>query len=453
VFDRGGQILRAVDDTCFRTLETLSTNGLLRQLEQELHLVRTQFVPPGSLQECLRSEHPGFVHFIEHERVECITYPFEWSFSMLRVAALLTLDIQLALLSHGYSLKDATAYNVFFEKGEPRFVDIASIHTPKRLDLWYALGQFHRMFLYPLMLCSFCGWDLRSYFLANLQGRDAQQIVDGLGRLERWRPRWLLDVTLPYVIEAVLLKKRARRVGSPLDQQSGGAAAQILTLKRLRRKIRKLPRARRSRGVWADYNATCNYDDCAERSKKEQVAAFLKDAKPATVLDLGCNTGDYSYIAAEAGAKVVAADADHDAVDLLFHRLQSTEAKITPLVVDITNPSPGIGYRNIERPSFFERVRADCVLALALIHHLHVSGNLSLCAIRDMLYELTNEHLVLEFVPATDSMFQRLVAFRTESHPEYTFERTRQVFRERFVEISDTTIASSSRRLLILQKT
>src|SRR5205085_1033337 len=155
----------------------------------------------------------------------------------------------------------------------------------------------------------------------------------------------------------------------------------IVNLTRIRGKIQKLAAGYRPAGVWADYTRSCTYDTESEQAKKALVKRFLEIAQPAHVLDVGCNTGDYSFPAAETGARVTAVDGDHDAVEILYRRLKQKPARITPMVGQVANPSPGIGYMNTERSPFLERAKSDCVMALALIHHLLVSANLSLAAI------------------------------------------------------------------------
>src|SRR5262249_44798348 len=153
-----------------------------------------------------------------------------------------------------------------------------------------------------------------------------------------------------------------------------------------------------------------------------------ESARPKQVLDLGCNTGDYSRLAAACGARVVAVDADHDAVEVLYRQLRQTPAPIHPMVIDLGNPSPGLGYMNRERAPFLERIQGDCVLALALLHHLLVSGNLSLEAASELLFALTRRDLVLEFIPPDDSMFRRLLKFRVNLFEGLTLEAVRKVF-------------------------
>ena len=380
-----------------------------------------------------------------------LTWPYEWSVSMLADAGVLTLDLQLALVESGCALKDATAYNVQFDHGQPRFIDISSFERPRRRDIWFAMGQFQRMFVYPLLLCRYSGWDLRSYFLANLDGLDVRQVSRAFGWLEKLHPPLLFDVTLPDVLGR-WADRRGTAKREILERPRDNPQAQILLLRSLRSKVRRLAAGYRPRGTWADYGQICNYEDQAKKAKKDLVRRFLESTRPGLVMDVGCNTGEFSRLAVECGAEVVAVDSDHDTVEVLYRDLRKNPAPITPMVIDLCNPSPGIGLMNRERPPFLGRFRPDCVLALALIHHLLVSGNLPLAAIRDMMHELTERDLILEFVPTDDSMFRRLMKFRADLFAGLTLDACRDVFLQRFELLREEPIAGSKRTLLFLRK-
>jgi len=452
VFQRGTGVYRAIDGDCHHVLDRLSTTGTLGRLMTERRIVPTWFVEDPDLRAELASENPGYCQFLGHRPVEPITYPCEWTVSMLADAAIHTLRLQLCLLEADCSLKDASAYNVQFVAGRPTFIDLASIERPRRKDLWHALGQFHRMFTFPLLLCRHRAWDLRSYFLAAPGGRSPEEVARAGGRLGRWRPSWLLDVTLP-----CLFGRWASRRGN-LDSLPSQAPsqqdprAQQWNLRRLRSKLRRLADGYRPRGVWATYSADCHYDQAAEEAKKAMVREFLTAGRPDRVVDLGSNSGDYSYLAAECGARVVAVDGDHDALDLLYRRLRREPAAVSPMVVDVTSPTPGLGFRNAEHLGFFDRVRGDCVLALALVHHLIVQGNLSPAAVRDLLFDLTEQDVVVEFVPPSDPMFRRLLMGRTERFGDLRLAAFRRVFEERFSVLREADIPQSRRTLLFLRK-
>ena len=451
VFEQNGGIFRAINADCLATLAPLLKEGWLAKNPWSGAVVPTRLVDAEDpLRLALASSHPGAAGFLEHERLKTISYPYEWTCSMLADAAQLTLALQSALLDRQLSLKDATAYNIQFVHGKPVFIDVASIEKPHRLDLWFALGQFQRMFLLPLMLCRYRGWDFRSYFLANLDGRNSEQVGRSFG-WGRWRPGLILDLALPLMFERKARHNAADKQRR-FQQGSQNPLAQKLNLDRLRRKVEALAKGYQPGSDWAHYTTTCTYDDAAESAKKRVVSEWLAAMPARTVLDVGCNTGDYSYLAAQSGATVLAADADHDAVEVLYRRLKKQPANITPMVLDLANPSPAIGYLNRERPAFLDRVEADCVLALALLHHLLVSANFPLAAIGELFHRLTRRHLILEFVPVEDPMFQQLLQFRVNLFQGLTLAACIEAFTPRFELVRQQSIPGSLRTLLWLRK-
>ncbi|HOO20731.1 MAG TPA: class I SAM-dependent methyltransferase [Kiritimatiellia bacterium] len=457
VFQHGDRIFRALDAAAQDLLRTLELQGHLARWAREGLVVGTRFVEDPPLLAELNAAHPGFSAFLEHDRIDPITYPYEWSTAMLADAGRLTLRLQGELLQLGLSLKDATAYNIQFVRGKPLFIDLTSIEKPARLDLWFALGQFNRMFLYPLLLVKHAGWDLRSYFLSNLDGRSTLQVGQAFPFRKRWSPALLFDIGLPYALERRVKtgKASAPRPSAPAPggAPAGHPAAQQMTLRRLDKKIGALANSIAPETVWGDYTQTCSYDDVAEASKKALVKEFLEQAQATEVLDIGCNTGDYSRIAAACGASVLATDFDIGAVEQMYRRLKTEPAAITPMVVDIANPSPGIGFLNAERPPFLERAKPDCVLALAVIHHLLVGANLPMAAIRDLYTQLTRKFLILEFVPTDDVMFRKLIEFRVNLFDHVTLDHCLDVFGKSFRLLRRESIRNSPRTLLLFEKT
>lgn len=452
VFRHADRIFRALGSAFVPILNDIEQSGLLTSLVQDGLVVSTTRVD-GRLRAELLASHQPASELVEHELLAPITYPYEWSISMLADAGILTLDLQLRLLTAGLSLKDATAYNVQFRNGKPVFIDLTSIERPARLDLWKALGQFNQMFTFPLLLNREQGWDLRSYFLGSLGGRTLEQVSRGFGSISRWRPSLLLDLTLPLLLGRRVEKQEPAQPAVAVQSKGPGSPeAQRANLGRLRSKVRGLAQGYRPSGVWADYTATCTYDAAASNAKRDLIKAYLDRHHPPQVLDLGCNTGEYSYLAARAGSRVLSVDQDHDAIEMLYRRLKKEPAAITPLVADLSNPSPGIGFRNQERDPLFARIESDLVFALALLHHLLVSANLSLEASRDLLFDLSRDHVVLEFVPTDDPMFRRLLRFRSEDFSWLTLDSCREVLKQRFTVVEEHPVAGTPRTLLFLRK-
>ena len=450
VFRKGSRLFRTLNASSTEILRELEASGTLAELVRSKLLVGTKFVD-SELRDLLSQEHDGCAEFLEHDLLETISYPYEWSVSMLADAGLLTLDLQSQLVQQGYSLKDATAYNIQFVNGRPIFIDIPSIEKPRRLDLWPALGQFNQMFTYPLMLAIGQDLPLSSYFLPHLNGMSPKQVARLVGHLRIWRPSMAIDVGLPALLSAAKFAQNTD-VNKVLSKPNSNVRVQLISIKRLRKKIKKLRRRFRPDGVWTTYTKTCTYDDEAETAKKKYIEEFLQANNPEVVLDLGCNTGTYSRIAAKHGARVLSVDSDHDTVDILYRSLKSDPASVSPLIADLCNPSPGIGFRNQERPPLLDRIQADVILALALVHHLLVSGNLPLEEIRDLLADLTRIHLILEFIPNDDVMFRQLLAKRVGPFEPISLEQFIDVLSSRFQILRQQSIPHSERVLLFLEK-
>lgn len=452
VFTHAGRIYRAVDARALDAFTELSDCGLLGALMAEGMLVGTRRVDEPILLAELRAFAPQAAGFLQHARVPVISYPAEWSPRMLADAALLTLDLQLRLLPRGYALKDATAYNIQFVNSRPVFIDLPSIERPARLDLWHALGQFHRMFTQPLLLHRRRGLSLRGYFLANLDGALPEQIAGAFGRLERLRPAVLFGVTLPAWLNQ-------RSAGPPsaaqprgrldrFEKKRGDVRPQLWQLRRLRSRIVQLARSEQQRQGWSAYAENCNYSSAAAEAKLMTVRLLLEATRPGTVLDIGCNTGAYAQLAADLGSRVTAIDGDLACVDAVYTAAHDRQSTVLPLCIDLANPTPAIGFRNVERSAFLDRARHECVLALAVIHHLRVANNLPLPDIAVLFAELTKRDLILEFVPPTDAMFQRLTRFRTESYSDYTLDQCIAAFSRRFRLVRQVPLAETDRLLI-----
>lgn len=448
----GDQVYRAVDETHWQLLLEISRSNFLSELIKNSGVVPTRPVDPDSdKQRRLGQEYPGWSHFLWHERVPFVSYPYEWSPSMLADAALLTLELQERLLAKELSLKDATAFNILFRGTRPVFIDVPSIERPKRRDVWIAYNQFCKMFLYPLWLCLYRKLNLRSTFAASLEGVDADQTFAALGLWRSFQPGMWLDLTVPRWLSRVQ-PTRIRNLEARVPMSDSGADVQRMNLDRLKRKIEKIRRHITNRSTWTSYTETCTYSETANVEKERFVSEWLGECKPRTVLDLGCNTGHYSRMAAEAGAQVVAVDGDPACVDSLYRATRSKGLDILPLVMDLANPSPAMGALGRERRSFLERMQADGVLALALVHHLLVTARLPLTAIRDLLASLTRETLVAEFVEPRDPMFQSLLALREDIYSHLTVDDFERVFSVSFEVVKKTPLADCCRHLFLLRK-
>ncbi len=446
------RVLTAQADAHYRAAEHAR---LIEELIDDGLLAPTwRLAPEDALSAALAREFPGHGALLEQRRIPFPTYPSEWTFAMIADAGLLTLRLQERLARRGFTLQDGSAYNVFFDGARPVFIDVASIQPAGRADIWLALGQFQRMFLYPLMLGLHRRMSTKAYYLAHMDGVGPEEVRRMAGSLRAWTPGYLLDVTLP-----ALLGRSPRvtdgRAASLAGVRGGDPEVQCLTLARLERKLTRLRERYRPSSAWTGYEAQNSYTVAAERAKAAYIEAFMRRYAPATVTDLGCNAGRYARIAAQAGARVVALDGDHDCVDALYRALRAGrtgEASIQPIWTSLDNPTPATGFANCERPAFLARHRAEAVFALALVHHLLVSSRLTLPLVVRHFAALTERWLVLEYVAPIDPMFRRLGAFREDLYRDLSAARFLDAFAERFELLEERGLPGGTRTLYTLAK-
>ncbi len=389
---------------------------------------------------------------LRHPRIAFQSFPWEWAPSLWLAAADLTLNLCSELVPQGWLLKDATPLNVLFEGTRPVFVDVLSI---ERMDphkpIWLAYGQFVRTFLLPMLAYSRLGWPLQTS-LTRRDGYEPEEIYSALGWGSRLRQPALSAVTLP----SLLAKRKVRAVSvASRAVKEPELARQILlkTLKGLQSQMHKVAPERRS-STWSDYAETAtHYSEEDHARKKAFVTRALATARPANVLDVGCNTGVYSNLAADAGAAVVSIDTDVQAVDRLCASLKGSGRNILPLCVDLAHPTPSAGWENREYASFLGRCAGhfDTVMMLAVLHHLMLRNQIPLVRIAALCSSLTTQHLILEWVPTADPKFQELLRGRDTIYAHLTEDAFREAFGVHFATADELTLANG-RIMLHLQK-
>jgi SAM-dependent methyltransferase len=450
VFYHNDEVYRCVDDASWAVLSELQASGLLKKCVDSYHLVPSRLLDGDEAKEIQQLfEMPS--HFVWHEKLDVVTYPYEWSFSMLLDAAVMHLKLQKKLVENQWSLKDATAFNVMFRNSEPVFIDLASIEKPVRLDIWNAYGQFCKMFLYPIMLFRDRGIQPKQIFQSGIEGMDVDQAYRQLGFFKSIAPGRILDVYLQRRLNKHTFEQN-KAVKQRLETKNTKNATQLVNLDRLIRKISGFRKKTRARGIWHDYQADNSYSDAARDQKHAYIESFLAAEKPATVLDLGCNTGEYSRLAVEAGARVISIDSDHDSVDHLYVLAKKNKWPIQTILADLTNPPPDIGFMNRERKALMKRVSGDCVFALALIHHLHITGRIPLEGIAGMFAQLSNRFLIVEYIDREDAMFQTLLSLREDIYQDMNVERFKAAFAGHFELRKEEKLNHTNRYMFTYEK-
>lgn len=392
---------------------------------------------------------------LQSPKIAFISYPYEWCFGQLKTAALHTLDILDEALSHGLILRDATAYNIQFEGWKSTFIDLLSFEPYLPGFPWQAYGQFCRFFLGPLALMAhrspLCGRFLRDW----IEGLPFELITSLLPFTTRFSPSLGLHLHYHSRLQAKFSDPRKAAKKIKKIHLSDKAVPNLSKALRLAVEAQKLPANLSTE--WGDYYNDTNYSLTAAESKKKElnrIVASLKGEKELAI-DLGANTAFYSSFLANIFSLVIAADIDYLAIEKLW--LYVCEKKISnllPLVMDLCNPSPALGWDNIERDSFKQRCKADFLSALAVVHHLVFTGGISLPVLATGLSHLLKDRaiLVLEWVPLEDSQVQRLLAARTTPHLPYSYQAFLDAFIGPFKLIKEIPIAESLRILTIFCK-
>jgi len=441
VYTRDGTLYRQVNRSFAQEFDAFIASGLYEELARDGLLVAHRQVG-------LESAANDDAHAVlQPDRIEFISYPYEWSFGQLKDAALLTLTIQERAIGRGFTLRDSSSYNVQFRGGHPVFIDTLSFAPLEEGKPWTAYKQFCEHFLLPLTLMS--TRDIRYEALLR-------SYIDGipLDFGSRLLPRrtWLGLSTLLHIHMHAWAQSRYAGSAVTTTAAKGRSMSRqgLLTLvKNLKSAVQGL--AWRAAGTeWAEYVTDNNYSEAAARSKRDTVQAFLRRSQPHSVWDLGANTGEYSRAAREIAPLVVSFDVDPAAVERNYQRAKSNqESGILPLLLDLTNPSPALGWAGRERLSLEQRGPADTVMALALIHHLAIGNNLPLERVASYFSRLGRK-LIIEFVPKADSQVKRLLLSRPDIFPLYTREGFEAAFRQHFTIDAVEPVQESERWLYLM---
>lgn len=389
---------------------------------------------------------------IRPQQIPYVSYPYEWSYSQLKDAALCTLDIQRQALKFGMVLKDSSAYNIQFLEGWPIFIDTLSFDFYEEGKPWVAYKQFCQHFIAPLALMSKCDFRLSQLSRVHIDGIP----IDLASQLLPWTTRFRYSLLTHIHLHASSQKRYANLSGKAKKVQARYISK--LGFEALMESIGSCVRSLKwafTDTEWGDYYTGTNYQDQAMAHKEALVAEYLQglNEKKSVLHDLGANDGRFSRIAEKQGYTVIAQDIDPVAVEKNYLATkQDAGTAILPLFQDLTNPSGWIGWATEERESYMARCQNQTVMALALVHHLAISNNVPLGKLSEFFAALAR-YLIVEFIPKEDSQVQRLLATRADIFPDYHVRGFEKAFAEQFRILRKESIMNSSRVLYLLEKT
>ncbi|MBI1803909.1 MAG: class I SAM-dependent methyltransferase [Ignavibacteriae bacterium] len=442
-----GAIYRGLSLQALENYSILAASQFYKNTLEAGTLIETRQVGQGETPETLQAE--GWAAVLKHARVPFISYPYEWSFGMLKDAALLQLDLLNRALNEDLTMKDATSYNIQWFGSKPVFIDIPSFEKFIPGTPWVGYRQFCELFLYPLMLQAYKDVEFHQLLRGRLDGITPEECKNLMSFRDKFRPGVFMDV----VLQAKLQKKYSQTTNNVrANLRATGFRKEMITsnIARLTKIIRRFE-WKRSQSVWSDYATNTSYTDADTKRKEEFVRSVVAKKHRNLVWDLGCNTGAYSRIAAKNSEYVVATDFDHLAIERLYHELKKEgNATILPLVMNLADASPNLGWRGLERKALTERAKPDLVLCLALIHHIVISANVPLKEFIDWMASLGGD-LVIEFVTKDDPMTKILLANKDDQYDDYSLDFLEQCLADRFHVRRREQLASGTRIMYFAQ--
>jgi len=439
VFYDKGEIFRAVSLNYKENYDLLNSSKLYDKL------VNDNYIIPHS--EIEKNDLPAGVYkIIKPERIDFISYPYEWCFSQLKDAALTTLKIHKIALDHNMVLKDGSVYNIQFHKGKPLFIDTLSFEVYKENEPWIAYNQFCRNFLAPLALASLCDERLLQLFKDFIDGIPLETAANIL------REKSFLNlglITHLHLHSYFQNKYSSSNKKVEVNKKWVNKNSQLRLIENLERTIEGL-KLKRKKTNWSSYYSE-HHSEKYYNDKRKIVEQYLNEARSLRVWDLGANEGEFSKLAAKL-SNVTAFDSDHRCIENFYANIKSSNEKnILPLVMDFTNPSPSIGWANSERKSLTEWANADLVLALALIHHLAISNNVPLNFLAEYFNKLSH-WLIIEFVPKNDPLVLKLLLNRKDIFDKYDIDNFEREFEKHFIKITSQKISGSERVLYLYKR-
>lgn len=452
VYDNGLIIRRGINADVLGHWNALRKADFFKRLAANQDVVATETGAAGD---------DRWAAYLDHERIPFISYPYEWSFGMLKDAALLHLHILEKAIPAGWILKDASAYNVQWRGAQPTFIDIPSFEPYVEGRPWSGYRQFCMMFLYPLMLRAYRGIDYLPFLRSSLEGIDpiaADQILSGFTRFRKGvlghvylHSRMQARYRNKDLDEAKSLTEGAGADGPKQQKRGRHSFAMVMgTIDGLRRTVERLE-VRDRRTTWGNYDSEHSYAEASFDLKKSFVQKHVEARRRSLAIDFGCNTGTFSRICSKNTDYVIAVDGDEKAIDRLYCQLKSERMEnILPLVANLGNISPSQGWRGRERRSFDDRAKPQLILCLALIHHIVITANIPLAEFLDWLRHFDSE-VILEWVGPDDDMTKMLLRNRLDQYSELSESNFRSIV-DRHFSVEDTaSLKGGVRKLLYLR--
>lgn len=456
VYGNGDKIYRVITGLHINTARSFLNSELFNILIAEGLIPKAEIVDDRSIPNDIFCRHNGEeILILRQEAILRPVYPHEWTPGMLNAAAQLTLRVAHTALAYNWTLKDATPWNILFSDGNPIFIDFASfVPLPPTLN-WLPYGQFKNCFVLPLYAYLALGITPAQIFLLHREGFGFRDLYPHLNPFRFLRPFEFVNILLPYLLEKYW-PTRSLLNYAPTTTKNEKLIVYVLekAFSRLNASLKKVKPKAKPKSIWSDYNNKLHHytsDDHA--SKVSFVADTISTIRPINVIDLGANTGEYSEICAKGGCNVLSVDSDVQSLTILFNRVFDAKTKITPCVCNIARPTPAVGWRNTEVPSFIDRFKAKfcLMLCLGLFHHLLVTERIPMADLISFLFEMGSTYIIVEFITSNDPKFKELSSVNSALYDSVTFAEFEKQVLAYFDIISSLSLKSGTRSLYLLK--
>ncbi len=444
------RILRGLSRDGLAVYKKLSEEDFYRKALSAGHIVQTDLLTVDD-EDAKLVLADGWTGILEHELIPFVTYPYEWTFSMLKDAALLQLQLIEKSLENGWILKDATPYNIQWIGSRPVFIDVGSFLPWKEGESWVGYRQFCSMFLTPLMLRAHLDIDHLPILRSYMDGIPPTEAVKYFNGTKRFKKGVLSHIIFPAKVENSIAKHERddapARKRTPRRQSKAMVIGLVQSLTRL---VQNLS-IEIKHTDWSQYDKTHSYQESDFDAKKTFVLKHASKSKRKYIWDIGCNTGTFSRISSKNCSHVISVDGDHNAVEQLYiAEKEKPDSNILPLVMNLANVSPGQGWAGRERQAFDQRKKPDLVLCLALIHHVRMSANIPNVLFLQWLRSLEAE-VILEFVNREDEMVIKLLTNKNEQYEDYNIEQFTTEAKRFFTIMDRETLKGGTREIFYLK--
>jgi hypothetical protein len=439
VFKQKDTIYRLIKPSYFGHYNKLMESGLYAALVASGRLVSHQEVDTSSWNNI-----DTLCKVIEPTQIPFISYPYEWSFDMWRDATLVTLKIAIQALQKGMILKDATPFNIQFYDGRPIFIDTLSFEIYEQHKPWIAYRQFCECFLSPLLLMHYGHRDLGKLLLIYPDGIPLEVVK----KILPLKAAFNIQVYLHIWLQASVSKKKNKSV----EKEQTFTINKLYTLLNGLLSLVGSLKQQQTKSTWDDYYAETILGNKYLEAKHTLVDKFTSSISFEHVIDLGANDGYFALLLKDKAKYIIATDADSNCINALYNNIRVNKIKnILPLVHVINAPSPAIGWNNEERNAITERLHADLVLVLALVHHLAIGANVPLAFIAKWLHNMAN-HIVIEFVPKSDEKVKQLLQNREDIFGDYNLLKFKEIFAQYFTILKEEKVGNTDRIMFLMEK-